>query len=178
MPREAAIMRVSCRQCRADIPAYVHHELSARRRQRMHQHLNACADCYLVYRQTRDQDRDLSARLPQIGSASAPQLARVWRGIQAEMRSSTSTHALRWRMRYSVAVAVLAAAMLLPWLFQPQSALALPLPPTPQQHTTTRTDMHRVVAMSTDMPDWGVRQGATPAFQPNDAPLLLTTDTP
>lgn len=171
-------MNYSCRRCRADIPAYLHRELTPRRRRRFGQHLNQCAACYAVYRQMRDQDRDLSARLPRIGTADEPQLARIWRGIQADLRPAASTRALHWRMRYSVAVAVLATALVLPWLIQPRQALALPLPPTPHQHTITYTHTQRVVAMSTDSPVMSTLAQATPAFQPNDAPILLATDTP
>jgi hypothetical protein len=69
-------------------------------------------------------------------------------------------------------------ALALPWLIQPKQALALPLPPTPYQHTITYTHTQRVVAMSTGSPTMSTLTQATPAFQPNDAPVLLATDTP
>jgi anti-sigma factor RsiW len=172
------MLTYTCRRCRAEIPAYIHRELTPRRRQRVHLHLNGCAACYTLYLHMRDQDRELAAALPRLGAADAPQLAHIWRGIQNEMRPKTRTHSLKRRMRYSLAVTAMAVALLLPWTFYHGQALAaLPLPPTPQQ-TAVRTyaQSSRVAALSTAQALAAAQ--ATPSFQSNSAPPMLATDTP
>ncbi len=177
----------TCRRCRADIPAYIHRELPPRRRRRVHLHLNGCAACYAFYRNLRDVDAELRATIPLIGIADAPQLAQVWRGIQAEMRPQRPAYG-HWRMRYSLAMVVLVLAVILPWRFSAEQVRALPTQPTPRVQTdTTEAIVSHVVVMAT--PDasrdtepaplaTNDERAETPAIVRNDAPKIIATDTP
>lgn len=176
----------TCRRCRGDIPAYIHRELPIRRRRRVHLHLNGCAACYAYYRHLRDVDDELRATMPVIGVPDALQLARVWRGIQAEMRPARPAYG-HWRMRYSLALAMMVLAIVLPWRFAAQQARALPVPPTPQTQTEVTEAIVRHVAMATPeagpslasyAPSLRSDRFATPAIVRNDAPTTIATDTP
>ncbi|MCA9906107.1 MAG: hypothetical protein KC547_19765, partial [Anaerolineae bacterium] len=142
--------------------------------------------CYAYYRHLRDVDNDLRATLPLIGVADAPQLLRVWRGIQAEMRPARPAYG-HWRMRYSLAMAMIVLAIALPWQFAAQQARALPAQPTPRDLTDVTEAVVQHVAMAT--PEAGLAQAspalslnagrfATPAIVRNDAPTTIATDTP
>jgi anti-sigma factor RsiW len=169
---------MNCRRCRADLPAYIHRELTPRRRQRVSQHLTACADCYRAYREHSDLDRELRS-IYSAGAPSNAQLQHMWQGVRAELRPAQGQMYPRWRMRYSAALAVLALAIMLPWTFQEGRALAVPLPPTPQIVNQTDSRLPQVVmSLSTPAPAATRTRQATPVFQPNDAPTLLATDTP
>ena len=177
----------TCRRCRADIPAYIHRELPPRRRRRVHLHLNGCATCYAFYRNLHDVDDELRATMPLIGVADTLQLARVWRGIQTEMRPPRPSYG-HWRVRYSLAMAIFVLAVVLPWRFAAQQARALPVQPTPRVQTeVTEAVARHVVVMATaeaglarvsQASSLSAGRFATPAIVRNDAPTIIATDTP
>jgi anti-sigma factor RsiW len=168
-------MRYTCRHCRAELTAYIHKQLSPRRRQRVGHHLNACADCYALYRQLRDVDRDLAASLPLVGQPGRQQLAGMWQGIQAQISAPRRTIPV-FRLRYGVAMMLAVMSLVLPWTFNRQAAYALPLPPTPA-HTSRITNAPDVIAIATaDAPTVGFVP--TPTLEANDAPDASATETP
>ncbi len=170
------MLKMTCCRCRADLPAYIHRELPRRRRQRVGQHLAACAECYRIYCEYGDLDRELRAVLA-AGAPSNVQLQQIWQGVRAELRPTRAQPYPRWRMRYSAALALLALAIMLPWTFNDRRAMAVPLPPTP--HVIAQTDVHKpVLSLATPAPVATRARTATPDFEPNDAPNLQTTDTP
>ena len=132
------MFHMTCRRCRADLPAYIHRELTPRRRQRVSQHLAACADCYRAYREHSDLDRELRG-LYSAGAPNEVQLQHMWQGVRAGLRPAQVQMYPRWRMRYSAALAVLALAIMLPWTFYEGRAWAGPFPPTPQVLAQTNT---------------------------------------
>ena len=176
-------MRYSCSHCQSELTAYLHGELPPRRRKRAAQHLNACTTCYAVYRRMRDFDSDLRADLPRLGQADQRQLNRVWQGVQAGLAPAPSAAVMpQFRLRYGVALVALVIALLVPYSLGRQQALALPLPPTPQNSNEPQTLPPDVVAMATASPmTIGVRRIVSvepPAFLPNDAPQVPATETP
>jgi hypothetical protein len=137
--------------------------------------LNACANCYTLYRQLRDVDRELQATLPLIGQPSRQQLVGLWQGIQAQMNAPRRTLPM-FRLRYGVAVMLAVMALVLPWTFNRQAVYALPLPPTPGSAARI-TNPPDVIAMATaDAPTTGFEP--TPTLEPNDAPSMSATETP
>ncbi|MDX2136775.1 MAG: zf-HC2 domain-containing protein [Chloroflexota bacterium] len=168
-------MRYTCRHCRAELTAYIHRQLSPQRRQRVGRHLNACANCYTLYRQLRDVDRELQTSLPLLGQPGRRQLSGMWQGIQTQISAPRRTVPV-FRVRYGVAVMLAVMALALPWSFNRAPAYALPLPPTPV-HTVRITNAPDAIAMATaDAPTVGFVP--TPTLEANDAPDVSATETP
>lgn len=123
---------LSCQNCRAKLPAYLHRELNPRLRRRVAAHLNNCPACYAAYREQQDIARELQDMLPAFGQTDSVQLGRMWSAVQTEMAQPQRRFQPVFRARYSLGVVALLVALALPWMLGGQSrALALPMPPTP-----------------------------------------------
>ena len=100
-----------CRKCQHDLVAYIHHELSPARRQRVAKHLDTCNTCYALYLQHQRLARQMKQDVPLIGQGHRPAFERIWAGIQQEVpRSAFKTYSTR----YSLAAVVVMLMLIVP----------------------------------------------------------------
>lgn len=176
-------MMYTCRQCRAALDKYARRELTPTRRRLVSAHLDTCATCYADYRRMLAFDGDLRGVLPHLGAPTSLQLAHVWAGVQSQLRTPSYAQRSPFQMRFGVALVVMVIALIMPWMMHHQQAMAVPLPPTPQQQTQAVTNPAQVIAMATPDPasandPLALYTVATPGFSRNYAPDVSATDTP
>ncbi|NWF68206.1 MAG: zf-HC2 domain-containing protein [Chloroflexi bacterium] len=118
----------TCHAVRARLTPYLHGTLPLKVRRRVSAHLERCPHCHAAYVQQRQLMHELQRRLPPLGQPTQPQLARVWDGVQAEVRASQdkspAVRMLRYRASYGLAALGLVALLLLPVVTQHDSASA------------------------------------------------------
>jgi predicted anti-sigma-YlaC factor YlaD len=177
---------MTCHDCRAHLPGYIHRELSPLVRRRVGAHLDKCEACYAVYTSQREVARELTQQVPLIGQADAPRLGKIWSSIQVEMARPRRSTLSRIPRRRGFAIVILVLVLLLPSLGfhalqQRQVAMALPVPPTPTE-TSERTS--QAVAMATATCNCAIQAAATAApevtlpAQPNYPPNTSGTEVP
>lgn len=162
-------MGFSCRQCRVLLPGYIQRELSPKQRERVSRHLSDCAECYMVYTQQRQLERELAFNVPRMGGAP-PRLEKMRAVVMAEMAhpaAKPKSQAGLYQARYSLVALILMIALLLPWSIRSHS-FALPTPPQPEKTLPQGTAVVVVTYTAT----------LTATLQANYAPLPDGTDTP
>ncbi len=160
---------VNCRECRSNLVAYLHRELSPARRREIALHLDTCQGCYAAYIEQRDLSHELAQILPRLGNASAPHFERVWNAFQAE-RAGGRTPDAAYPARYGLAALLFMLALLFPWSLNRGEIImaAPPTQPSPALQTITATPgVARPAAVS-----------QTPGAAPHQAPLVDATSTP
>jgi anti-sigma factor RsiW len=183
--RRAKHVELTCTDCRDLLPRYHARELSPRLRSRVGTHLDSCDACYAIYCDHRAVARELASEVPLIGSHDVPRFQHMWNTVQVEMQRSRRAVWQRSPWRLSIAVAILLAGMLLPWMANAGrwSALALPAPPTP---VDTSEVLETELALQSDSTPEAVmvvvrgegqpRITVTPPANPNDPPPTSQTD--
>ena len=78
---------MTCRDCRADLPAYLDRDLPRADRSRVAAHLESCSRCHAEYCRLRDLQRDLHADLPGLGRLDANRAGLLWQAVQGELRA-------------------------------------------------------------------------------------------
>ena len=76
----------NCKKCQANLVAYLHHELSPKKRQQVSLHLDRCERCYGIYLQEQDVMQNLTQIVPLVGQAKKPTFDRVWTAIQRDIQ--------------------------------------------------------------------------------------------
>jgi len=136
-----AMTPITCRECRALLPAYLERDLPRAARSQVAAHLDSCARCHANYAYQRDVLAGLQADLPGLGRLQPAQAVQLWRAVQHDLiapRRMTLPYSQR---RVGMLAVLIAAALVLPWLLSPgRLALALPVPPTPVSASASATD--------------------------------------
>lgn len=123
----------ACRACRRHLTAYIHRELSPRRRAFVSAHISGCAACYAEYSRLRVTVDELERSIPLIGARDLdkPRFDEMWRSIRADLDAPRAKPIhVSYMRRYSFAALLLMLLVLLPFTMKGQ-ALALPTQPRP-----------------------------------------------
>jgi anti-sigma factor RsiW len=184
---------LTCRDCQSHLTAYLHGEVTPKMRRQIAQHLRQCPQCDALYASQRDLSQELAFALPRLGQPDAGQLQRIWGAVQAEQNHPSGTSWRHYAAQYGFAALLLMLALLIPWtLHSQQMALALPLPPVPQEaQVAVSTPPSHVAVVAQALP---THPGQTsevrfapvsspaiapsPSFQPLGSLAPAVTDTP
>jgi len=165
----------TCRECRALLPAYLERELAQASRSQVAAHLDHCDRCHAEYARQRGALANLHSDLPGLGRLQPVQAAHIWRAVQHDL---TAPRRAIWpfsQRRVGMLAALVAAALLLPWLLSPGrlAALALPMQPTPVSASASATD----APLAALLREAGVAIALTPPSQPEYAPTQAAART-
>ncbi len=187
-------MRLSCRQCRTYLTAYIHNELTPRARRRVDAHLNTCHVCAAAYVQQQRTARDFVAGVSGVGHANSDRLKAIWSAVQAEI-DTTRVQPHRMPRNHVVyiphgaVILALVIALLTPTILRgTQASAQLPDPPTPillastEPKQVTHSAVVMVLAVATEEATIPVSaqdvQTQYVVFQSNYAPTPGATDSP
>jgi anti-sigma factor RsiW len=170
---------MTCRECRKQLVAYIHGELSPHRRRLVAYHLDDCQACYSIYQRERELARELRLNVPLIGQGGMPK-DRLWAAVQADLNRPRRKSTL-YRARYGLAVVVAALALLFPWVMGRQE-LALAAPPTQPDPLSAiqRPDVTEPIPSGTAvaLSAAGGENTPTPQARPRHAPAPDITTAP
>jgi anti-sigma factor RsiW len=130
------MVNFKCRYCKSRLTAYIQGELAPKSRRRIARHLDECSSCYMEYVRQRDLSDQLAVRVPVIGQPKAPQLQKIWAGIQADMQPPKRTARRRYpyQARYGLVALAMVLVLLVPLILGnrnvPFSVPSQPAPPT------------------------------------------------
>jgi anti-sigma factor RsiW len=123
-----SVLSINCGDCRSNLVAFLHGDVSPLLRRRVARHLDHCPSCYRLYLQELDLMRDLKHEMPLIGAGHQPNFDQVWAAIQHDILKPKRT-VPRFHMRYGLAMLALVLVFLLPLTTGNQN-LTLAAPPT------------------------------------------------
>jgi len=123
-----SVLSINCGECRLHLMAFLHGDVSPLLRRRIARHLDHCTDCYRLYLQELDLERDLKHELPLIGVGHQSHFDQVWTAVQQDIVMPRST-AARFHLRYGLAMFALVLALIFPLTLGDQN-LTLASPPT------------------------------------------------
>jgi anti-sigma factor RsiW len=128
----------TCRYCNAQMAAYTHGELPLKARRRIARHLDECSACYAKYNEARELNQQLGYFVPLIGQPHAPQLQRIWAGVQAGMTPPPNKqNRYPLSLRYSFVAFMLVLTFLLPLTLGNRNVpFSVPSQPKPPAVTT------------------------------------------
>jgi anti-sigma factor RsiW len=167
---------LNCRDCRALLPRYLDRDLPRTDRSQVAAHLDSCARCHAEYGRLRRLHTDLSADLPGLGRLDPNRASLLWQAVQGELRAPRRADWPIGQRRMSALIALLACALVLPWLLSPGrlSARSLPLPPTPAALDGQVTDAPAATDTQAALP---VMLQITPPSRPEYAPTQAAAQT-
>lgn len=130
---DSRLTPLACRDCRALLAAYIERELPLEARSRVAAHIDGCDRCHASYVRQRELAAGLHAGLPALGRLDVARAGVLWSAVRSDLTASRRPALPSGQARMSLAVLLMAAALLLPWLGSTGrlAALSLPLPPTP-----------------------------------------------
>ena len=166
---------ITCRECRALLPAYLERELARASRSRVAAHLDNCDRCHAEYARQRTALADLHTALPGLGRLQPAQAGHIWRAVQHDLIAPRRAIWPFSQRRVGMLAVLVAAALLLPWLLSPGrlAALALPMQPTPVSASASATD----APLAQLLTEAGVAIALTPPAQPEYAPTQAAART-
>jgi anti-sigma factor RsiW len=167
---------LTCRDCRALLPVYLDRDLPRPDRSNVAAHLESCARCRAEYARQRDLQAGLRADLPGLGRLEPSRASVLWQAVQGELHTPRRVAWPISQRRMSALVALLALALVLPWLLSPErlSALSLPLPPTPAVLDGQVTDAPASADTTAAVP---IALQITPPSRPEYAPTQAAAQT-
>lgn len=179
-------LKITCRECRAQLPAYLDRDLPRESRSQVAAHLDRCDRCHAEYARQRDLLTGLRIDLPALGLLEPSRAGALWASVQGELRAPRRMALPLSQRRMSMLALLLAAALVLPWLLSPGrlSALSLPLPPTPAATELSLTDAplagdlaatHTAFQITLpSQPEYAPTQAAAQTILPEPSPRLTS----
>lgn len=166
---------LTCRSCRVLLPAYIERELPLEMRSQVAAHIDRCDCCHASYVHQRALASGLRADLPALGRLDAARASVLWIAVQSDLAATRRSAPFFGQGQMSLAVLLMAAALLLPWLASTGrlSALPLPLPPTPVSAGALATDAPIESLASAQIAAFQVTPPGAPEYAPTQAPATL-----
>jgi hypothetical protein len=146
------------------IPAYVHHQLSRRERDRVLLHVRNCNECWDKLVREQELARDILSTMPLIGTPAKDQLAKVRTNVLSDLRTSRSPR-IHWIPSYGLmlAVFIMCVFAITALLSGPTQVIAAPFQKAPMEITATAT------LVRTDEPK--IEAEASETANPNNKPM-------
>ncbi|HYO89948.1 MAG TPA: zf-HC2 domain-containing protein [Candidatus Limnocylindrales bacterium] len=168
---------INCRECRALLPAYLDRELTTAVRSRVAAHLDGCDRCHADYVRQRELAAGLRTDLPGLGRLDPVRAGALWTAVQTDLVAPRRVALPFSQGRMSLAVLLMAAALVLPWLVSTGrlSAQPLPLPPTPVSAGVLATDTPLDAVVGTSRSVVSITPPNAPEYAPTQAPFTPFT---
>lgn len=123
--------------CHRHMAAFINGELPEHARRRVARFIDSCPDCYNLYMQEKQLQRDLRGELTTLVRPQSAELNRMWQSIQSELTRKTVRRAPISHKRYGLATVSLLIALLLPFALDgTQFSQSIATPPTPRGETS------------------------------------------
>lgn len=119
--------------CRQHMTAFINGELPEHARRRVARYIDSSPDCYKLYIQERQLQRDLRGELITLARPHSAELSRVWQSIQSEMERKSVNRAPVFHKRYGLVTVTLLLMILLPFAADSSPfSQSVATPPTPR----------------------------------------------